>query len=329
MSLRIATFNLENLDDRPGEAPALDDRIRLLRPELDRLEADILCLQEINAQEAAGHERTLTALDRLLAGSRYAGFHRAVTTNDRGTAYRDVHNLVTLSRFPITTTRQVRHDLVTGPDYNLATAEGGADGPRRITWDRPVLVTEIDIGGPAPLHVINLHLKAPLASHIPGQKAGPFAWRSVPGWAEGYFIAAIKRSGQALETRLLIDQLFDRDGDARIVVGGDFNAESREVPLVIIRGDVDEVGNGKLAYRALVPVERTVPPDQRFTVRHLGEKVMLDHLLISRALLGSFRRAEVHNETLTDELAAYYADRKDAESFHAPVVATFALPSTG
>jgi exonuclease III len=52
---------------------------------------------------------------------------------------------------------------------------------------------------------------------------------------------------------------------------------------------------------------------------------MLDHLLISRPLLASFRSAEVHNEMLTDELAAYYADRKDPDSFHAPVVATFAL----
>lgn len=329
MSLRIATFNLENLDDRPGESPSLDDRIRLMRPELARLEADILCLQEVNAQEDVGHVRTLAALDRLLEGSRYADYHRAVSTNDKGNAYRDVHNLVTLSRFPITETRQVRHDYVAGPDYRYATAEDKDAGPRTIQWDRPVLATAVDIGGPAPLHVINLHLKAPLASNVPGQKSGPFTWRSVPGWAEGYFVAAIKRSGQALETRLLIDDLFDRDEDARIVVCGDFNAESREVPLVIIRGDVDEVGNGTLAYRALVPVERTVPPAQRFTVRHLGEKVMLDHLLISRPLLAAFRQAEVHNEMLTDELAAYYADRKDPDSFHAPVVATFALPQAG
>lgn len=32
--LRIATFNLENLDDKPGEEPALAKRIDLMRPQL-------------------------------------------------------------------------------------------------------------------------------------------------------------------------------------------------------------------------------------------------------------------------------------------------------
>jgi hypothetical protein len=30
--LRIATFNLENLDDKPGQKPTLDERIALMRP---------------------------------------------------------------------------------------------------------------------------------------------------------------------------------------------------------------------------------------------------------------------------------------------------------
>jgi exonuclease III len=70
--LRIATFNLENLDDKPGEEPALDKRIALMRPQLLRLNADILCLQEVNGQEQPGQPRRLLALDRLLAGTGYA-----------------------------------------------------------------------------------------------------------------------------------------------------------------------------------------------------------------------------------------------------------------
>jgi hypothetical protein len=30
--LRIATFNLENFDDRPGQAPTLAERIAVMRP---------------------------------------------------------------------------------------------------------------------------------------------------------------------------------------------------------------------------------------------------------------------------------------------------------
>jgi hypothetical protein len=44
IKLRIATFNLENLDDNPGQKPPLNERIALMRPQLLRLRADILIL---------------------------------------------------------------------------------------------------------------------------------------------------------------------------------------------------------------------------------------------------------------------------------------------
>ncbi len=47
--MRIATFNLESLDLPPKAAMALEARAEALRPALERLQADILCLQEVNA----------------------------------------------------------------------------------------------------------------------------------------------------------------------------------------------------------------------------------------------------------------------------------------
>ena len=82
--LRIATYNLENLDDRPDQVPTLEERIAVLRPALLRLHADIVCLQEINAQTGPGKERRLAVLDRLLEGTPYAEFDRAVTKSDSG-----------------------------------------------------------------------------------------------------------------------------------------------------------------------------------------------------------------------------------------------------
>ena len=77
---RIATFNLENLDDDADEPP-FEERIATLRPQLERLEADILCLQEVDAQHPVKSEpRILRALTRLLEGTRYAGYH--VTAGD-------------------------------------------------------------------------------------------------------------------------------------------------------------------------------------------------------------------------------------------------------
>lgn len=48
---------------------------------------------------------------------------------------------------------------------------------------------------------------------------------------------------------------------------------------------------------------------------------MIDHILVSRALLRHFRGAEIHNEALPDESGAFRTDVKYPESDHAPVVA--------
>ena len=66
MKLRIAIFNLENLDDKPDQKPTLQERIAVMRPQLQRINADILCLQKVNGHEEVGKPRSLLALDALL-----------------------------------------------------------------------------------------------------------------------------------------------------------------------------------------------------------------------------------------------------------------------
>src|ERR687896_704015 len=99
MPLRVATFNLENLDDGPNVEPALSDRIRIMRPQLERVRADILCLQEVHSQGLNGAQ-TFAALDELLSSSVYASFNRETIQTTGGALY-DERNIVTLSRFPI------------------------------------------------------------------------------------------------------------------------------------------------------------------------------------------------------------------------------------
>jgi predicted extracellular nuclease len=133
----------------------------------------------------------------------------------------------------------------------------------------------------------------------------------------------MKRMSQALEVRRLVDQILDADRDARIVVAGDFNATPDEVPVLAIRGNVEDTGNGELAGRVLVPIENTVPEPARYTLFHQGRPQLLDHMLVTRNLLAHYRGSEIHNELLHDESAAFAIDRKYPESDHAPVVATF------
>lgn len=321
-SLRIATFNIENLDDREGMLPPLADRIPVLRPQLERLRADILCLQEVNGQPHDKHaERGLAALDRVLEGTAYAGFERAVTASPSGGAM-DVHNLVILSRFPIVERRQVRHEIVPAPSYRMVTAEPPAEEPEPVEWDRPALHARIRVGEET-LDVVNLHLRAPRASFVPGQKEDATRWRSMRGWAEGFFLASVKRTGQACEVRMLVEELFDRDAAALIAVCGDMNAEAHEMPVRLIRGDTSDTSADALAARVLIPAEDRVPEDRRYSIVHSGRRAMYDHILVSPMLADRLDGVHVNNDGLLDEVAEATAEAPPPQSFHAPLVAGF------
>lgn len=321
--MRIATFNLENLDDGPDVKPPLVERIRVMRPQLERINADILCLQEVHAQDS-NSGRVLAALDAMLAGTRYAeGYQRRSTATTGGDLYR-FRNLVTLSRLDITDTT-IRRDADAGqPSYQFVTANPADDEANAIGWERPMLHTQIDLGDDRRLHVVNLHMKSKIATDVAGQKINNYTWRSASAWAEGSFVSSMKRVGQALQVRLLIDAIMEEEGDnALIAVAGDFNANSDEVSLRAIIGPVEDTGNPAHAPRTMIPCENNIPDSARFTLYHLGKGEMIDHIIASRGLFRYFQHAEVHNEALPDESGAFRTDDKFPESDHAPVIAQF------
>lgn len=321
--MRLATFNLESLDDSPKARVDFAARAAVLRPALERLDADLVCLQEVNAQHVPGvRERQLHALDRLLDGTPYAAYHRAVSSGPGGHTLADVHNLVTLSRFPIAAQREVHHAFV-APPLHAAIGRDTGGAPAPITFDRPLLLTHIELDSGVTLLLVNVHLRAPLASPVAGQKRGPFSWKTVGGWAEGFYLSALKREAQALELRLLIEEILERDAAALVAVAGDFNAEDWSATLRLAVAAEEDLGASELATRSLIVLDRALPADRRWSVLHHGRPQMLDHILASRALYGHFRGMEVHNEGLGDEALGYGKALHSAASYHAPVVATF------
>ena len=332
-SVRIATFNLENLDTDPidpvalAKVPSLATRIAILRPQLMRLRADVLCLQEVNGQDVQGGVRKLDALEQLLKDTPYERFHLVTThTAERpDKPYRE-RNLVILSRYAITQRGQVLNKYVTKPLYRQLTAVPPEAEAKEIGWERPLLYAQIDLGTERPLHVINVHFKSKTPVKIPGQYIEEeYCWRCVSAWAEGSFISSMKRVGQALEARYLIDSVFDADPLARIAICGDFNSDYDEVPISAIRGQVEETGNAGTGSRVMIPCEFSVPESSRYSLLHFGHKAMLDHILASRGMLTYYRGTEIHNEALPDESGAFRTDVKFPESDHAPVVADFVI----
>ncbi len=322
--MRLATFNVESLDLGPDVALPFEARAAVLRPMLERLAADILCLQEVNGQHVPGApERQLVALEKLLQGTRYETYSRAATTGPSGVGVASVHNLVTLSRFPIREHREVRHQHVRPPLHAFVTGSAKGGDPQPIGFDRPLLVVEIEAPDGKRLNAINLHLRAPRASPVAGEKLDSATWRTTGGWAEGYFLSSVKRTAQALELRLVVDEMLGRDPECLIAIAGDFNAEDHETPLRLAIAEEDQTGNQGLACQSLVVLDRDIPADRRWSVLHRGRPQMLDHILASRALWRRFRSIEVHNQGLSDEALTSVESTGVVGSLHAPLVAEF------
>ena len=314
--MRLATFNLESLDWRASRAEAFARRRAALLPVLEALDADILCLQEIDAQRRHKRgAREFLALDLLLEGTRYAGFERQTSVRPDGEAPADVHNLAILSRWPIAARRQIHHGIVGRWSWPPPRDGDVEPPPIEVTWERPLLYAAIETPGGRLLHVMNLHLRAPRPAPVPTAR-GLGSSRAI---VEGQFVAAMKREGQALEARLFAETIFDADPEALLAICGDFNADEHDAPTRLLRGARED---GDDAPRALAALEERVTPERRYTVIHAGKPTLIDHILVSRALAAAWRETRILNDGLQDEV---FAKEPIDGSLHAPVAASFEL----
>jgi endonuclease/exonuclease/phosphatase family metal-dependent hydrolase len=313
--LTMATWNMENLDD--GNSSAWVIRKPIMKRMMQRINADIFLLQEIN---------TISALQDLISGTDYENYHLSHTETEAGAPYR-LRNLAVLSKWPIEIKKQYLNDLVPAPMWKKVTAEPPENEAKNIKWERPILHCQINLNVKT-LHVVTVHLKSFSPTNIEGQKLSEYVWLSHSGWAEGYYISDIKRIGQALETRKLLDNLFKQEGDkALIVLGGDYNADIGSLPFKCLVGNIDETNNPDLRSTVLIPCELNVPSSQRFSLIHKGVGNMLDHIAVSQEFYPYWKTTSIFNELLPDKSIAF-AKSKFPDSDHAPVITHFEVPDS-
>jgi endonuclease/exonuclease/phosphatase family metal-dependent hydrolase len=316
LTLRLATFNLEHLDYSPQCEEAFAKRRAVLQPLLNKLDFDIVCLQEVNGQKSHKHSpRNLEALDHLLARTRYKNFFVATSQHPKTNAPADIHNLVILSRWPIEEHQQIYHTLLPQWEWRPPSDNGVYQPAITIKWDRPSLYARISLPNGLPLHIINSHLRAPRP--VPMITARGLG--SNRSWILGQFIATMKREGQALETRLFCETLFDQNPQALIAICGDFNADLYDAPLQLLRGQKNEP---KTSQRELVSLEARVKAGPAYSVIHAGKPKLLDHILTSQALTTAWRKTSIYNQGLEDEA---FAHDPIIGSLHAPIVTQFRL----
>ena len=170
--MRLATYNLESLDLPPKAKISLDERAEVLRPVLERLDADILCPAGGQRAACRWEEGTGARSPRPVAGwYRYADYARAATTGPRGGVL-DVHNLVTLSRFPFA--RIARCCTARAPA--AAPALRRCPARRRASRAlRPPCSSPKSRLRRRQAHRRQPASPAPLAANVPGQKIEPWS----------------------------------------------------------------------------------------------------------------------------------------------------------
>ena len=314
LTLRLATFNLEHLDYSPRREEIFTKRRAVLQPLLSQLEFDIICLQEVNGQKSHKRSpRTLEALDHLLAETRYENYFVASSQHPKTQAPADIHNLVILSRWPIEDHQQIYHNLLPQWEWRPP-SDSGVDPPTVIIkWDRPRLYARISLPNGLKLHVVNSHLRAPRP--VPTITARGLG--SSRSWILGQFVAMMKREGQALETRLFCETIFDQDAQAQIAVCGDFNADLHDAPLQLLRGQQNEP---ETSHRELFSLESRLNDNLAYSVIHAGKAKLLDHILTSQTLTKAWTKTTIYNQGLEDEV---FAHDPIIGSLHAPIVTRF------
>jgi len=295
VEVRVGTWNLENLFEPGGEfgpTPAVyAAKLDALAATITAMAPDLLGLQEVGSPAALG---------QLVA--RLDGDWQVVTSKQFEA--RHPIRVGFLSRHPI----EIIADRRTfpaglapvqvsdpGPEGTLTAAAGAGRGALAVRIQPP--------GGPA-IQVICCHLKSKLLSFSNPDGSPRFSPHNEGERARVAAYALYRRAAEATLVRSLADQALTAGGqDGRtnpVVVLGDLNDEPPAATTQILFGppgsQLDTPGfaapdqGDRLR---LWDLANRIPADQRYTRRFEGRGELIDHILVSHALLDPLPTVEV------------------------------------
>ena len=276
--LKVATFNVENLDALDAEEKFVGIARQIAAPH-----SDLVALQEIQDDSGADDDGTVTAaatLHRLVeaivsvGGPRYRFVQLDPENNTDGGAPGG----------------NIRVAFLYNPRFLSLAEDGGLLGsanPVRLFESDPAFLEDeatgfdatrkplaavFEIGGRR-LTAINVHLKSKRGDDpIFGDRQPPERATERQRTAQARALAEVVRSRLA------------RDPDAWIVVLGDFNDHGFRRPLKA------------LGEASLVNVIERVDAGKRYTYNYAGTSQVLDHILLSPALAAADPIVEIRHE---------------------------------
>lgn len=311
----IGTWNLENLY-RPGgqygpkTQAAYEAKLTTLAATITAVNPDVLAVQEV------GEPAALDDLVALLPGT----WHTTLSTHPDARGIR----VGFLTRTEPSSTGQV----VDFPDPLRPVQVGDALTDQAGGMGRGALHIHLDDLGGQPWDLVTVHLKSKLLT-FPGGRFNPTDENERARFAA---YALNRRAAEAATVRIAATTILDGHGqDRRLVVLGDLNDTEQAATTQLLYGPPgSQYGTGGFNHPDRGDAQRLwnlapqIPLEHRYTRIFEGQRELIDHILISHALLTSLQSVD----TRPNQVASITADpaiRRDAAaSDHAPVIAHFA-----
>ncbi len=314
----VGTWNVENLF-RPGtQFGAADDgtyeaKLATLAATITHMAPDVLGLQEV------GDPAALADLVDLLDGDWHVELSKQFAPE------RPIR-VGFLSRHPM----EVVADVA---DFPAKFGPLQADDNKLKTtthMGRGALAIRVEPQPGQPLTVVSCHLKSKLLTFPAPPGKSRFNPRDEGERARYAAYALFRRGAESVTVRALADELMDGKGRERaVVVLGDLNDEPAAATTQILLGPPgSEIGTGGFnqpdngdASRLWNLAER-IPEAERFSRIFRGRGELIDHILVSHALVRSALEVHTIDQHKLPSVSEDPTNRRQARgSDHAPVVA--------
>jgi endonuclease/exonuclease/phosphatase family metal-dependent hydrolase len=317
--VRIGTWNLENLF-RPG-TPGGPSTDAVYQAKLDKLAATITVLApDVLAVQEVGDPAAIADLAARVGGV----WHVETAAPDR----RGIR-VGLLSRLELTAVEQVS---AFPPGLRPIQVDDTAVGESAM--GRPALHAQVQVGDRT-IDVITTHLKSKLLTF----SGGKFSTRDEGLRARFGAFALNRRAAEAVTVRAaataLLTAAAGAGGEASVVVLGDLNDGPEAATTQILYGPPgSEIGTGGFDQPDQGDVQRLwnlaarIPQAQRFSREFQGHRELIDHILVSHALVGLVADGAVTTDAAgpVPSITANPTARRDAPgSDHRPVLAVITL----
>lgn len=347
-SFRVMSWNVENLfqpgdevsEGRTMKADLYDAKLEYLAKIVSEVSPDVLALQELGGDSAAVSS-SLADLARRLGG----GYpHTALSNYPDGRSIR----VAFLSRLPLANPQ----DVVSFAPGELTAVADWFPRPPVTRLGRGSLLVQVEATGGVRVRLLTLHLKSKLVTYPPRDGKTRFNPKDEQERATGAGLALLRRTAEAAAVRVALNDLMQAEPEVHTVVLGDLNDDPKAATSQLLagpeerditsadKGDAPRLHNLMTALPGPGVGENDrwfLPEGERFTRLYQGQGELIDHIYVSRGLLGEAEdlkagRWRLHEvRSLVPGIRSESVGNDPGERFgkecpdHAPVYASFEL----